>query len=216
MHEASLCPPLSTWSLAATRRGLCLYASVCSGNFYQWDHAVRSLCSLAFPTLHHVSASCPSFLVSLLWPSLGDGAGLGGGGGEFGWTQRIGLGQRLLRPLSDDAEMQTASAVRNVCKTLSSSASTPAETMTCFLFLFVYPISSPKDGWRKSFVQLKLHLLTIFIQFQWFGRDFVCVCVCNFFFNRRTVALQYCVNQTQVYIYPRPLEPPSPSRIPRL
>lgn len=149
MHEASLCPPLSTWSLAATRRGLCLYASVCSGNFYQWDHAVRSLCSLAFPTLRHVSASCPSFLVSLLWPSLGDGAGLGGGGGEFGWTQRIGLGQRLLRPLSDDAEMQTASAVRNVCKTLSSSASTPAETMTCFSSSLFIPSLPLKMGGEK-------------------------------------------------------------------
>lgn len=53
----------------------------------------------------------------------GDGAGLGGGGGEFGWTQRIGLDKGLLRPLSDDAEMQTASAVRNVYKALSSSAS---------------------------------------------------------------------------------------------
>ena len=111
--------------------------------------------------------------------SPGDGAGLGGGGGEFGWTRRIGLGRGLLRPLSDDAEMQTASAVRNVYKALSSSASTLAETVTCFLFLFLDSISSPKDGWKKknSFVHLKLHLLTIFfLSFSDLG-EVVCVCV---------------------------------------
>lgn len=51
---------------------------------------------------------------------------------------------------SHDAEMQTASAVRNVYKALSSSASTLAETVTCFLFLFLDSISSPKDGWKKK------------------------------------------------------------------
>lgn len=160
------------------------------------------------PSLFHF-ASCISFLSQLLGEpfvaSPGDGAGLGGGGGEFGWTQRIGLGQRLLWPLSDDAEMQTASAVRSVYKTLSSSASTPAETMTCFLFLFVYPISSPKDGWRKSFVQLKLHLLTVFIQFQWFGRDFVCVCVIFFLIGGQllySIVWHINLNQTSLHMSP--------------
>lgn len=119
---------------------------------YQGDHAVRSLCYLAFFTWRHVSASCPSFLVSLSWRLWVMERGLGVAAGNSSGHSIVGLGQRLLRPFSDDAEMQTASAVTNVYKTLSRSASTPAETITCFLFLFVYSISSPKDGWRKTVV----------------------------------------------------------------
>ena len=153
-HEASSLHPVP----GNHRCGLCPRGSACSGNFLSVGSCSRRP---LLPSLFHFKSislrSLPSRVLSqlLVEPcvvSPGDGAGLGGGGGEFGWTRRIGLGRGLLRPLSDDAEMQTASAVRNVYKALSSSASTLAETVTCFLFLFLDSISSPKDGWEKKTV----------------------------------------------------------------
>ena len=92
VRETSVRPPLSTQSLAATRCGLCLCASACSGNFLSGGS-----CSTQplLPSLFHL-ASCISVLSQLLGEpfvaSLGDGAGLGGGGRDFGWTQHCRAG----------------------------------------------------------------------------------------------------------------------------